>query len=163
MKYIAQTLAYGVFAAVVGLLSVWPGYELLGDEQAMISLTFSHAGRRLEQCRRLTQEELNELPPNMRKPSACPRERYPITVQFRVNGTVVYEETEPPSGLWSDGKSTVYRRLKTDAGEHALYIGMNESGRDDGFDFELRTVRDISPGQNLVIDFDEVQQTFVVR
>lgn len=163
MKYIVQTLAYAAFAAVVGLLSVWPGYELLGDEQAMISLSFSHAGRRIEECRRLTREELNELPPNMRKPSDCPRERHPITVQFRLDGAVVYQDTLPPSGLWSDGKATVYRRLTIDAGEHALIIGMGESGRDNGIDFELRTIRDIAPGQNLVIDFDEVQQTFIIR
>lgn len=163
MKFLVQLIAYAVFTAVVGLLSVWPGYQLLAPGQAIISLTISHAGQRIGECRQLTQEELNELPPNMRKPSDCPRERHPIRVELRADGAVLYRETSPPSGLWSDGKATVYQRLQMDAGRHELFVGMNDSGGDGEFDFELKSAEDLSPGQNLVIDFDELQQAFVFR
>lgn len=163
MKYFVQFIAYAAFAAVVGLLSVWPKYEWLASNKAIVSLTFSHAGQRIGECRRLTQQELSELPPNMRKPMDCPRERHPIGVEFRTDETVLYQETLPPSGLWADGKATVYRRLEIDAGHYELFIGMNDSGGDQGFDYQSRTVLDILPGQNLVIDFDELQQTFVFR
>jgi len=163
MKFLVQFIAYAIFAAIVGLLSVWPGYQLLPPQRAVISLTISHAGQRIGECRRLTQEELNELPPNMRKPSECPRERHPIRVELQADGKVLYETISPPSGLWSDGKATVYQRLQMDAGQHELVIGMNESGGGDGFDFELKSTRELAPGQNLVIDFDELQKEFVFR
>lgn len=163
MKYVGQFLAYAVFAAFVGLLSVWPDYRLLAPDQAIVSLTISHAGQRIGECRKLTQDELNELPPNMRKPMDCPRERHPIRIELRAGGTVLLQVTAPPSGLWSDGKATVYRRIQMDAGRHELFIGMNDSGGDDGFDFELKSIQALTPGQNLVIDFDELQQAFVFR
>lgn len=163
MKYLVQMVAYAAFAALVGLLSVWPKYQLLASDQAIASVTFSHAGQLIGECRRLTQEELNELPPNMRKPVDCPRERHSINVEFRVDGAVLYRRKLPPSGLWGDGKATAYQRLKIDAGSHDLFIGMNDSGSDGGFDYEVTTVRDILPGQNLVIDFDELQRAFVFR
>lgn len=163
MKYLAQTIAYSLFAAFIGLLSVWPEYRLLAPDQAIVSLTISHAAERIGECRQLTQEELKALPPNMRKPAVCPRERHPLIVELRTDGRVVYREIAAPSGLWSDGKATVYRRLKLDAGWHEFSVGMNDSGRDDGFDFEMRVTRNLFPGQNLVIDFDELRQAFVFR
>ena len=163
MKFLVQFVAYAMFAAIVGLLSVWPGYRSLPPQQAIVSLTISHAGQRVGECRRLTQEELDELPPNMRTPSDCPRERHQIKVELRADGTVLYQVTSPPSGLWSDGKATVYQRLQLDAGRHVLFIGMNDTGSDDDFDFELKSTQNLSPGQNLVIDFDELQQMFVFR
>lgn len=163
MRILVQCIAYAAFAVLLGLFSVWPGYRLLAEDQAVVSLAFSHAGQRIGECRRLTQEELNELPPNMRKPFECPRERYPIRVELRADGAVLYRETSPPSGLWADGKATVYRRLHIGAGRHELYIGMNDSGGDDHFDYELRAIQEISPAQNLVIDFDELGHKFVFR
>ena len=101
MKVLAEVLMYGVFIAVVGLLSVWPPYELVEDDRAIISLVFSHAGDRIAECRVLSQEELNKLPPNMRKPSDCPRERHPVRVEIRSGGNTLYHDTLAPSGIWS--------------------------------------------------------------
>lgn len=162
MKFLVQFIAYAAFASIVGILSVWPRYQLLPPEQAIISLTISHAGQRVGECRRLTQDELNELPPNMRKPSDCPRERHPIKVELRADGEVLYRVTSLPSGIWSDGKATVYQRLQMAAGEHELFVGMNDSGGD-GFNIESKVIQQLSPGQNLVIDFDELQKAFVFR
>jgi hypothetical protein len=162
MKFVIQGIAYAVFAASVGILSVWPEYQLLPPQQAVVSLTISHAGQRIGECRKLTQEELNELPPNMRQPSDCPRERHPIMVELRADGGVLYRVTSLPSGLWSDGKASVYRRLQVPAGRHELFVGMNDSGGK-GFDFEASLIQQLSPGQNLIIDFDELQQAFVFR
>ncbi len=117
----------------------------------------------MEECRRLTQEELNALPPNMRKPDECPRERHEIYVEMHLDDRLVYSETALPSGLWKDGKANVYRRTTVDAGEYKLFVGMNDSGSGDGFDyFEQRDVT-LAPGQNLVVTFDGQQKTFVIE
>jgi D-3-phosphoglycerate dehydrogenase len=101
MKYAGQVIAYIAFAAIVGAFSVWPEIRLLASSEAMLSLTFSHAGQRVGECRQLTQQELDELPPNMRRPADCPRERHPVFVRLKANGVVLFEDTLLPSGLWS--------------------------------------------------------------
>ncbi len=160
---VRQAIAYGVFAVVVGVFSVWPSHRLIGAEQSIVSLTFSHAGQRLLACTTLSAEELQNLPPNMRIATDCPRERHGVMVTFNVDGKVVYQQSISPSGLWKDGESTVYKRLLLDAGEHSMFIGMRDSGPGNGFDFEQQTVMNLRAGQHVVVEFDQTQQEFVFR
>jgi len=162
-RYIGQFITYAAFATVIGLFSVWPEYRMLQEQEALVSVTFSHAAKRVGECRQLTQEELNELPPNMRKPNSCPRERHPMYVELRADGEVLLSQTLLPSGLWSDGKSNVYSRTTVSAGTHELFVGMNDSGSSDSFDYELSATVEIVPGQNLVVDFDGLSNTFVFK
>ncbi len=162
-KIFGQLVAYGLFVAVVGIFSVWPGYRLLDEREGIVSLTFSHAAQRVEACRRLSQEELNALPPNMRKPDECPRERHEIYVEMHLDERLVYSETALPSGLWKDGKANIYRRVTVDAGEYTLFVGMNDSGPGDGFDYIEQQDVTLAPGQNLVVTFDDQQKTFVIE
>ncbi len=163
MKSVGEFLAYGVFAAAVGLLSVWPSYQITAERQAIVSLSLLHAGQRTGDCRALTQEELNELPPNMRKPNECPRERHPVVIELRSGDEMLYRTIAAPTGLWSDGKSIVYQRVVVDAGEHELFVGMNDSNREKGFDYEITRIIDIAPGQNIVVRFDELEQRFLIQ
>ena len=84
-------------------------------------------------------------------------------VEFRLDGNLVYAQSLPPSGIWADGKATVYQRLRINAGEHELSVAMNHSGGESGFEFEKTIRRDLAPGDNLVIGFDELQRQFVLR
>lgn len=163
MKYVGQSLFYAAFAAIVGLLSIWPSYHILGSQEALVSVTFSHAGERVGECRTLTQEELNKLAPNMRKPNDCPRERHPVYIELRTNEQLVFAQTLAPSGLWNDGKSNIYQRTKVDAGNYLIFIGMNDSGSKDSFDYELSRNLTINPGHNVVIRFDDLHDTFVIE
>lgn len=162
MRLLKEGLAWALFAVVVGVLSVWPRYQMVGKGDAVVSVTFSHAARRVGECRTLSQEELNKLPPNMRKPSECPRERFPISVELRSGKDVLYADRLAPSGIWSDGKANVYRRVVIPSGIHELFIGMSDSGRADGFDFETAKRVDIAPGRNVVIRFDQQSQKFLI-
>jgi ferredoxin/coenzyme F420-reducing hydrogenase delta subunit len=152
-----------LFCVLVGALSVWPRFQLIDQGMAMVSLSFSHAGPRVGECRQLTQEELNKLPPNMRKPSDCPRERRSIHVEFRIGENTLYKATRRPTGLWKDGSANVYRRLQVEAGTQNLFIGMNESGSMDSFDFSLSEKIELKPGDHLVVEFDESVQSFVFK
>ncbi|MCH9696040.1 MAG: hypothetical protein K0U72_16110 [Gammaproteobacteria bacterium] len=163
MTILKEMLAYLVFVAIVGLLSAWPDYKLLNDDRAIISIVFSHAGQRMGDCRMLTQEELNKLPPNMRKPNDCPRERYPIEVKLLSGDSLLYSAVLPPSGIWSDGKSSVYQRIEVEARRHELHMTMVDSERTSGYDYVLERTLDVQPGQNLVIQFNEERKSFVVE
>lgn len=163
MKLLAEIVMYAVFAVVVGVLSVWPPYKLLEDDHAVVSLVFSHAGERVGECRTFSQEELNKLPPNMRKPADCPRERHPVRVELRSGDQVLYAETLPPSGIWADGKASIYQRIVVRSGAQELFVGMNDSGGQTGFDYERSMTLDLAPGRNLVIRFDGETQQFLIR
>jgi hypothetical protein len=163
MKLFYEVLAWVVFSAVVGLLSVWPRYAMVEPGNAIVSMTFSHAAKRIGECRRLTQDELNKLPPNMRKPAECPRERHPVRIELRFGDNVLYSDVLPPSGIWSDGKANIYRRVVVASGTHDLFIGMNDSGGDGGFDYITEERMAIAPGRNIVIRFDTELQQFIIR
>lgn len=163
MKLLAEIFMYALFAVVVGALSVWPPYKLVHEDRAIVSLVFAHAGERIGECRPFSQEELNQLPPNMRRPADCPRERHPVRVELRSGDRVLYAETVPPSGIWADGKASIYHRIEVPSGLQELFIGMNDSGGDKGFDYEQSTTLDLAPGRNLVIRFDTQTHQFLIR
>jgi len=156
-------LAYALLMVFVGWFSVWPRYQLIEQGEAMVSLSFSHAGHRIQECRKLTQEELNELPPNMRKIDDCPRERLPIRIAFSSNGTILYKASRPPTGWWHDSESNVYHRMVIPAGKQNLFIGMVDSGREEGFDYSLEQEIDFLPGQHVVVEFNSIEQSFVFK
>ena len=158
MKYAAQFVAYAAFMLLLGVLSIRPELRLLADDEAIVSLSFSHAANRVGECRRLSQQELLALPPNMRKPDDCPRERHPLRVELEMDGQMLYEATLPPSGLWEDGKSTAYQRIRVGAGTHEFRIRMSDSGNADSFDFENTSTVMLLPAQNMLVYFDATQQ-----
>lgn len=160
---VGVVLAWGLFAVVSLIFTVWPNFSQLAEGNAIISLTFSHAGQRLEECRKRSQEELNKLPPNMRKPSECPRERYPVRVSFSADDELLYEQSLSPSGVWKDGESTVYTRIELPAGNHKFFIGMSDSGREEGFDYTGQTELTLTENQHVVVEFNGLQETFIFR
>ncbi|NNL96502.1 MAG: 4Fe-4S binding protein [Xanthomonadales bacterium] len=157
-----RAIAWGLFAAVVGLLSVWPRYQPIGVNEAMVSLSFSHAGERIQQCRQRSQAELDKLPPNMRKPADCPRERHPVSVVFQVDGEERYREVLSPSGFWNDGESTFYQRFPVMAGSRLLQIEMNDSGSPDEYHVHTQSLN-LAPGEHVVVTFDRTQQEFRIQ
>ena len=162
-KIPVTAVAYALFAVLVGWLSVWPRFQLINEGQAMVSVSFSHAGQRIGECRRLTQQELDKLPPNMRKLDDCPRQRLPVRVVFSSDDNMLYEAVLQPTGFWNDGESSVYRRLALPAGKKRLFIGMIDSSRSEGFDYSLEQEIDLMPGQHLVVNFDGTQQKFIFK
>lgn len=160
MKYAGQLIAYTAFFALVAMLSVRPELRLLGDDEAIVSISFSHAAQRIGECRRLSQEELMALPPNMRKPEQCPRERHVLQVMLTMDSQTLYEATLAPTGLWSDGKATAYQRLRVPAGAHEFSVRMNDSGVPGQIDFQNSATISVQPGQNLVVFFDPASQQF---
>ena len=150
----AQLLLYAAFAATIGVFSQWPTYRHLAPDQALIKISFTRVGKPVGDCRRLTEAELAKLPPNMRTPEVCPRERSPVTIEVDVDGRRVLARSAPPSGLKKDGASAVYERVPVAAGERRIAVRLSDDvrARDAAFRREA-TVR-LAPGQVLVIDFD---------
>lgn len=149
-----QGLLYGLFALFVGVFSHWPPYRHLPPDAALIKLSLVHAGKPVGDCRPLTAEELARLPPNMRAPMKCPRERSPVTVELDIDGQPAARAEAPPSGLSKDGASAVYHRLPVDAGERLIQVRLRDDVRSEGFAYTLERRVTLAPAQVLVIDFD---------
>ena len=60
MNRLVQLLLYGAFAVIVGYLSLSPGYRYGDPGLASIKLSLSHAADRVEDCVKLTPQQINE-------------------------------------------------------------------------------------------------------
>ncbi len=152
-QVIGQVVLYAAFAAVIGYFATEPGYTYVDPGAAVITLSFGHAGDRTTECRRLTPEEIAALPPNMRRPMDCPRERVSLLVELHLDDELLYRAWRPPSGLAGDGASTVYKRFIVAPGRHRVTLGLRDSRREQGFDYEHEETVELAPGEHLVIDF----------
>lgn len=161
--WIGQALLYALFALVIGVFSGWPPYGHLGSDQALVKLSFSHTGKPVAECRTQTAEELAKLPPNMRAPVRCPRERSPIVVELDIDGRPALRRSARPSGLSRDGASSVYHRIVVGAGAHRVAVRLNDDARRPGFTHEREASVTLAPGRILVIDFDTATQTITLQ
>ena len=158
----AQAVLYAAFAGVVGYFSSSPRYVHLPPGEALIKLSFSHAGARKEACRERSAAELAKLAPNMRAQTVCPRQRVPVIVDIVLDGEPIFNVVAPPSGLAKDGASTVYRRLEVPSGRHHISARLSDVP-DGSFNRSGEATIDLAPGHVLVIDFDGEKNEFVFR
>jgi hypothetical protein len=153
LPLLGQVAAYGAFAVLVGYFASMPAYVAHDPGLAQIKLSFSHGGASATECRRLTQEELMKLAPNMRRPLDCPRARVPVTVEIDLDGRPLMRETAPPTGLWNDGPSAVYARFAVTPGRHTLTARLRDSRRSEGFDHVREAEIELKARDNRVIEF----------
>ena len=149
-----QAINYTVFMALIWYFATSPSIKLIGDDQGVLTIAFAHAGQLREPCRQLTQEELNQLAPNMRKLEDCPRERSPVTIEAALDDEVVFSKALKPTGLFEDGGVDVFYSAKIPAGSHRLRLKMNDSVRIEGFNHELEQTVHIEPAQILLVGFE---------
>lgn len=162
LRYLLQVFNYTVFMALIWYFATSPSVQLIEDDEAMITVAFAHAGKTREECRRLSQEELMKLPPNMRKPEDCPRERSPIIIEAMLDGKKVFSETRLPPGIFNDGSVNIYYNSKVPTGKHRFEIKMEDSVRNQGFDYQLIQDIDLDPAQILLVEFEPLKG-FVVK
>ncbi len=162
-RYVGQGVLYAAFAVVIGYFSTLPKYQHLQSDQALLRLSFKHAGKTKADCRQRSPEELAKIPPNMRQALDCPRERSPVRVRVELDGADLYDESFPPSGLSKDGASTGYRRLPIAAGHHHLKVQFADDVRVAGFNYQREQEVDAKPGRVVLIDFAGDQGGIVIR
>lgn len=158
-----QAFLYALFAGFVGWFSTSPAYHHLGDDQALLRLSFKHPGQYVSDCRARSAEELAKLPPQLRAQMDCPRERSPVRVRVQLDGAPLYDEVFQPAGLRRDGAASGYRRLPIAAGEHSLVVQVNDDARIQGFNHEREARVQVRPGQVVLIDFVADKGGVVIR
>ena len=127
MNRLAQALLYGAFALCVGYFSVAPSYDYADPGVATIKLSLSHAANRVEECVKLTPQQINERATKGLPLNECGRERLPVTVELEIDGARALLVTAAPSGLWNDGPASVYERLDVAPGTHTITVRLRDS------------------------------------
>jgi hypothetical protein len=131
-------------------LSNWPLHRSLAEGVGVLTLSFSHGAERA--CRPATPEELAALPPNMRRPEICPRERPPVRVELDIDGVRSFEADVQPSGIGRDGPSRIHERFLLPAGDHVIAVRMRDRPGEEFSWHGAQAVR-IDPAAHRVIDF----------
>ncbi len=152
-RYLGQALVYGLTAVLLGYFASSPAYRHADADKGQLTLSLAHVGNRVQECRRRTAAEIAALPPNMRKPLDCPRERLPVLVEVELDGRIIMRESAPPSGLFGDGPSQIYENFTIPIGPHDLAVRLRDSARVDGFDYQREARIVIAPRHRFVIEF----------
>ena len=161
LRLAGQFIVIAALFAVVAAFSDWPAYRQFPRGSAIVMLTFVHGADRKAECRRLTPEEIQKLPPNMRRVQECPRGRRPIYVELDLGGKTVFRANLPPTGIAGDGPSKVYERFVVPAGNYDVAVRMRDTPRADGFDHERRGTVTLAADQTFVVDFRPESGEFV--
>jgi hypothetical protein len=162
LRYLLQAFNYAIFMALIWYFATSPSVRVIEDDQSMITVAFAHAGQTREECRRLTQEELMKLPPNMRKLDDCPRERSPIIIEATLDGKIIYSKTMLPPGIFNDGSVNIYYNSKVPAGKHKFEIKMDDSVRKQGFNITFEQDIELKPQQIMLVEFEPLTG-FVIK
>lgn len=139
--------------SVASLISNQPIFRALPADTAVLTMSFSHGADRRAACRPLTEEEVADLPPNMRRTEICPRRRPPVFVELSVDGARLFEGDLPPSGVAGDGPSRIHEQFRLMAGEHDIAVRMRDNPATEGFDYTASRHVVLAPAQHAVIDF----------
>ncbi len=161
--FLLQALNYTVFMGMVWYFSFNPPYWHLADDESVVTLAFGHAGERISECKELSQQELEELAPNMRKTMDCPRERSPITIELALDNQPAIKDVFHPPGFYQDQSIDVYRNVRIASGKHMLSVWMNDDVNVDGPTHRLEQPVNLLPAQRLVVSFDAMTKTFVIK
>ena len=153
MNKLVQALLYAAFAAGVGYFSIAPGYRYADPDLATIKLSLSHAADRVEECVKLTPQEINERAVAGKPFNECSRERQPVSVELDIDGTRVHQVIATPSGLWGDGPASIYERLSVEPGTHTITVRLRDTARTEGWDYEHSERVTLVAGRYFTITF----------
>jgi hypothetical protein len=150
---LVQAVLYAVFAVSIGYFSLSPAYQYADEEMASIKLSLSHAAERVEECVKLTPNEINERALAGEPISECGRERLPLTIELEIDGVVVFRDEPQPSGMWGDGPASVYERFDVAPGPHIVTVRLRDTAREDGWDYMHSDEMVLLPGRYFTITF----------
>ncbi len=159
--YFGQGFSYLLFIAFIGYFSHSPSFTNVPPDDALIKFTFTHPGKRLLPCHKLTAKAMAKLPPQLRFNMKCPRGRSPLRVEFQVDGHVVYHAVIKARGLYHDLPSPVYQRFIIPAGRHHFLVRMNDNIHHKGYEYVGKKTLVLAPLQTLIIDFNNTRDRFV--
>ncbi len=150
--------AAGVAVAALLAALTWAGseapYRTPAAEPEFI-VSFSHPGERLEAERRLSEEELERLPPHMRIETVPGGRRAEVRLRVRANGELVVEREYRPRGLRRDGPGTALEEIGLSEGTHELRVQINDTADAGAWPHEWSGSLELSARDRRVLLFED--------
>ncbi len=151
-RLLGQGLAWLAFAALVGVFTQWPWFSQLPPDHGEFKLSLAHLTERVGPCTTLSPEELQNLPPNMRMPEQCPRERVPAVIELTVDDQTLLHRAVRPAGLFSGGRVYLVESWMLPAGSYRLHLRLRDSPREEGFDKEQVLDLHLARGASVLLE-----------
>ena len=124
--------ATGIGLAVAGTLAIGAlsqaPYTADRAPHGVVRLAWRARGERVEQCRRLTPEELERLPAHMRQEESCEGRVLPSRLQVSIDGARAVDDQVQAAGARHDRPLYVYRELPLQTGTHAIAVVFAREG-----------------------------------
>jgi hypothetical protein len=113
---------------LVGALSLMPYDAAPADTPALLRLAWRTRGVRVEECRRLTEEELAGVPEHMRLEEECDGRILPYRLEVVVDGDRRITRLVRAAGARADRPLYVLEQIPLPAGTHQLDVHFVRQG-----------------------------------
>ena len=120
-----------VSAGVLSLLSEAP-YTAEPATHGVIRLAWRARGERVRRCRRLTPDELAQLPAHMRQEEVCERAVLPYRLRVTLDGAPAIDELVRAGGAREDRPLFVFREISVAPGAHHITVAFERASGHDG-------------------------------
>jgi len=166
----AAAVAIGL-TVLVGALSQVP-YAAGETEGAAVRLAWRVRSERVDECRRLTPEEIARLPAHMRREEVCEGRVLPYHLEVDLDGHRVVDHVVRPSGARADRPLYVFYDLPVPPGVHDLVVRFTrERAREESPAsriaappvLELARRLSLAPLEVALVTYDPEQRTLVLR
>lgn len=162
--------ALGVAVAGTAALAIAAGSRVShtppGAGSATVRLSWRFTGERVQECRKLSEEELASQPIHMRRPEVCEGRVLPYTLRLELDGRLAVQEIIEPSGARGDRPLYVHRELPIEPGTYRLDVAFERTGparRDSVSRLELSTTVSLGPGDVVLVTYDPDRRALVAR
>ncbi len=125
-KAFATVLAVGMTVALAALSHV--PYEPPGARAAEVRFAWRARGARVEECRQLTPEELQQVPPHMRQDEICEGRILPYWLEVRLDGRKVVDQLVRGAGAREDRPLYVFENVAVPPGTYELDVRFVRQG-----------------------------------
>ncbi|MFN3604572.1 MAG: cytochrome b N-terminal domain-containing protein [Leptonema sp. (in: bacteria)] len=119
--WIAASIVILFLSLLTILISDLP-YQTPFDSKPSLIVSFKHPGQISENCKELSQEELNKLPLHMRKKEVCERKRTPVKMALFINDDKILEKSYKPGGIWEDLNSIAIEEIPLEQGKYKIKV-----------------------------------------
>ncbi len=122
-------VAVAVAAALLATIGAGSkvGYAGGSSNGPELVVSFKHAGRTGEHCRKLTEDDKAKLPPHMRTNEICERGRASVRLRVEIDGVERVQKSFVPKGLRGDGPSIAVEHIALTPGSHKVVVAIGES------------------------------------
>lgn len=164
-RSLAALVAAGAMLALAALSQLPYTPPAAGD--AVLRLSWRTRGERVEECRRLSPEEIAALPAHMRREEVCEGRLLPSHLRVEVDGRVLVDDSVRAAGARGDRPLYVFREIPLAPGAHALEVRFARQGRGSAGStpalLELSDSLHLAPGEVALVTYDADLRALVVR